>query len=483
MKKRLLSLLFVLAAVISLVGAMAVTASAANNSISVNTSNWYGIKNVASGRYLNVYGNGNANNVNVTLWDWDGTSGVYYKFSKSGSNYVITPKCATGRAINVYGNSAKAGSNVCIWSKTGHSTQAWTIEYVPAQKGFLFRSANNKNVALAAAGKGNGSNVCLKQYNVNDTYQIWKCDGITAKEVTTTSETSAAADSTLKISPGKYPSGNLTIGSSYSLTGKVTSNYKITSVKGEILTSAGKAAQTPVTVYPNSTSYKIDGGALDRQMYFNKLSAGTYYIRYTATDTSGKTVTWGSASASSFKVVSPNPGNGTGAETVSASSIRTQITNTYAAAKKTSGFSSFNGWCGAYVQHQLNALGIIQISSDTDCRGNGNQWYSNVKAGKTSTGYTKTKLAGGADCLSNIVKTYGNNITNIVISYPYQYGYSYQNPGAGHVVLIHAIIGGTVYYSECYSPEGTVRTSTAAKFDAAYRNSYGNALGAIYFHK
>lgn len=172
---------------------------------------------------------------------------------------------------------------------------------------------------------------------------------------------------------------------------------------------------------------------------------------------------------------------------ISASSVKTQITSTYSSAKKLAGVSNFSGKCGNYVKSQLHVLGVINKSKDTDCAGNGNKFYNNVKSGKTSTGYTKTKVSGGSKCLTNLVNTYGKNIGNIVISYPHQYGYTNSNPGAGHVVFIHAIINGTVYYSDNYKvgsvPEGEVLTKTVANFDSAYTNSYGNAIGAIYFHK
>lgn len=174
--------------------------------------------------------------------------------------------------------------------------------------------------------------------------------------------------------------------------------------------------------------------------------------------------------------------------TLTVSAIKSQIQNTYSTAKKLAGKSSFNGWCGLYVKTELQALGIIGSGSkDSDCNGNGNQWYSNVKSGKTSTGYTKTKVSGGSNCLANLVKQYGNTMKNIVISYPHQYGYTDKNPGAGHVVFIHAIINGTVYYSESYATsgiaEGGVLTKSVSAFDSAYTSSYGKALGAIIFTK
>ena len=168
--------------------------------------------------------------------------------------------------------------------------------------------------------------------------------------------------------------------------------------------------------------------------------------------------------------------------------VKRQITNTYAAALRASGRSSFSGMCGLYVRYQLSVLGLTNYSQDTDCSGNGNKFVGNIKAGVTSTGFTKTKESGGRYCVANIVSEYGGaNLYNIVISYPHQYGYTNSNPGAGHVVFIHAIINNTVYYSDNYKVgnvnEGGVLTKSVTAFDTAYSNSYGNAVGAVWFHK
>ena len=177
MKQRAMSLLLTLATVFSLFGSMPPTASAAY-SLTVTTGKYYCLYNIGGRKYLNVYGNRNANNTNVTLWAYDNTNGERFRLVRSGSGYALIPQCAPSRALNVYGDYAKNASNVCIWSQTGHSTQGWIVEYVPAQKGYIFRSANNKNLALAAAGNQNGSNVCLKKYNTGDKYQIWLCNAI-----------------------------------------------------------------------------------------------------------------------------------------------------------------------------------------------------------------------------------------------------------------------------------------------------------------
>lgn len=182
--KKIITSLVAIVMVLSTLLAIAIPASAATPSDgyveNVTTGKYVTIKNVGSGKLLNVYGNQNKNNANVTVYQADGTTGQSFQFVKSGDAYVIVPKCATSRALNVYGSSAKNNSNVCLWSKTGHSTQAWIIDYNPSLNGFVIRSANNQNYVLAATGSKNSSNVCLKKYNPNDKYQVWTSSALSA---------------------------------------------------------------------------------------------------------------------------------------------------------------------------------------------------------------------------------------------------------------------------------------------------------------
>ncbi|HCT90049.1 MAG TPA: hypothetical protein DF613_01505 [Lachnospiraceae bacterium] len=190
----------------------------------------------------------------------------------------------------------------------------------------------------------------------------------------------------------------------------------------------------------------------------------------------------------------PSPSNNGISSKNKVKAVQAQIRNAYAKARKMSGMSSFNGWCGTYVRYQLAALGIINQKKDRDCNGNGNKFFGNVKTGKTSTGYKKVKLKGYR--LADVVKKYGKNVSNILISYTHQYGATNKKPGAGHVVFIHAVINGKVYYSESYSEtykdkkgknqkikEGSVRVKTVKDFDIQYTRMYGKAKGAVCFYR
>ncbi len=166
--------------------------------------------------------------------------------------------------------------------------------------------------------------------------------------------------------------------------------------------------------------------------------------------------------------------------------IVAQIGSAYTKSLQLSGRTSFDGWCGAYVKYQLQALNVIS-SKDTDVAGNGNKIYGNVQTGTTTMGYQKNKYAGN-NCLYDIISAYGGeNVYNIIVSWTYQYGYSTSNPGAGHATLIHAIINNTVYFSESYNStyaqEGAAQSCSVSTFYARYNRSYGDAIGAVHFTK
>ena len=108
-----------------------------------------------------------------------------------------------------------------------------------------------------------------------------------SKNFTVTDSSSAA--STLSINPSSYPT-TITKGSAFNLTGTVTSNYNITQFKGEIL-QGSTVKQTQSTV-PNAKSVNIQSSAVNYNLLFDTLPAGTYTLKYTAKDTSGNTKTW-----------------------------------------------------------------------------------------------------------------------------------------------------------------------------------------------
>lgn len=142
---------------------------------------------------------------------------------------------------------------------------------------------------------------------------------------------------------------------------------------------------------------------------------------------------------------------------------------------------SFSGYCGTYVKCQLRAMGIFE--NQFDFHGNGNKWYSNFEnVTQTSGGYSVYRESG-ADCIDKLKEKYGENLKNIVVSFPIQAGYSPAYPGAGHAFVIYEIRGDIAYYSESFSfggfREGEVIAEDIDSLLMRYSKRHGTITGCV----
>lgn len=143
--------------------------------------------------------------------------------------------------------------------------------------------------------------------------------------------------------------------------------------------------------------------------------------------------------------------------------------------------SSFSGYCGTYVRCQLRAMGIFK--EGFDFHGNGNQWYSNFdNVEKTSGGYYVYQESG-SDCIDKLTAKYGENLNNIVLSFPIQAGYSARYKGAGHALVLYELRDGIAYYSESFGfgsyREGEVIAEDIESLMSRYSSRHGEAIGAV----
>ena len=121
----------------------------------------------------------------------------------------------------------------------------------------------------------------------NTWYKTSSGDWIYSKNMTKTS----SLKSTLSVSGETYPSGTLTKGKSFVLSGTISSNYKIKNIKAYVLSnSTGKTALPVYNKTWSKTSYNIRSDGLNQAIAFGKLPAGNYTYVVQATDTSGLTV-------------------------------------------------------------------------------------------------------------------------------------------------------------------------------------------------
>lgn len=132
---------------------------------------------------------------------------------------------------------------------------------------------------------GNATYSLVKRYQRSQGLNV---DGIVGNKTwacLTEDYAAATEKSTLRIGSGRQNPGVIDEGESYSISGKITSNYKITSVTVSITPRGEDEAVIEKTAKPNSTSYNIS--KLDKYIKFGSLDAGAYVFSVTAVDASG----------------------------------------------------------------------------------------------------------------------------------------------------------------------------------------------------
>ena len=126
------------------------------------------------------------------------------------------------------------------------------------------------------------------------------------------------------------------------------------------------------------------------------------------------------------------------------------VESTYKAALKAVGRQSFRGWCGSAVDWQVQTLGITTKVVGA----NGNDQYDKYKNSAYSSGGYRIKAYPASsydlkEALNAISDNGTKNAYNILV------GFQKTNTTAGqkygHVVFIHAILDGIVYFTESFS--------------------------------
>lgn len=172
-----------------------------------------------------------------------------------------------------------AGNNLVYWNQC-----------------FNYNSANStlKNIYVKYSKYVTGS-------KASKYMRLWKPSDKVKLEATGYSETPVV--STLKISGQSFPE-NIEQGAYWTCKGTISSNYTINQVSGYILGSDGNTIVYSKTVNPYSMSYSLESGEIDKALMFDKLSAGAYYYKITAQDSSGKSLT---LISTGFTVTAPDP--------------------------------------------------------------------------------------------------------------------------------------------------------------------------------
>lgn len=162
--------------------------------------------------------------------------------------------------------------------------------------------------------------------------------------------------------------------------------------------------------------------------------------------------------------------------------LRNQIIKTYRRALAAAGVESFAGYCGLMAGYQLWAMGITYSPEIYDGK---NMFDAHAKAEQTSGGYPITAYAASEYTLEEAL--YAATCVGTKDVYNLMVGFQYTNTTAGaqygHALVLHAIVGGTVYFVESFylgAPVGTVLTMSIPEFCHSY-NSWTVFDGLIVF--
>lgn len=167
--------------------------------------------------------------------------------------------------------------------------------------------------------------------------------------------------------------------------------------------------------------------------------------------------------------------------------IKTQINTLYRQTLRGSGKSSLHGYCGTMVNWHLYLLGITTTVIGND----GNTEYDCYSVQEYTSGGYRVRPYSASDynleeALNAITYNGTRDAYNLVICF------QRTNTAAGriygHTLMIHAIIDGTVYYSESYATsldgkfyaEGSPITCSISDF-ARYYNSWTEFEGVLHF--
>ena len=123
----------------------------------------YRIKNVASGKYLNLHYGVDADNTNVYQWTGDGSTEQKWRISYNLATeayqiYSMSSSGGKNRVLDLYdtGGNLLSGSNIKLYTPTEPFSQELDIYMVSSGK-YRIVMKNNTNLCLTSYGTSNGS--------------------------------------------------------------------------------------------------------------------------------------------------------------------------------------------------------------------------------------------------------------------------------------------------------------------------------------
>lgn len=138
--------------------------------ISVGSDGYYMIKNLQSGKYMDVNGAKVENGANIQMWDGNNTCAQKWRILQTGNNYEFISACSM-KVIDLSNASTKRGANIQLYDANNTDAQRWKLNLVELVKdgdyNIVSKLSEEKVVDILGNRKGNGVNVQI--YGKNGT--------------------------------------------------------------------------------------------------------------------------------------------------------------------------------------------------------------------------------------------------------------------------------------------------------------------------
>lgn len=128
----------------------------------------YYMKNVSSGKYLDVINGQTNDGANIRQWDYNGCEAQKFKIVSDGAGYYYILTGATGyrSCVDIEGGSSSDGTNVIQWNYWGGDMQKYKIQEVESGKYVFYTKASGLRscLDLYEVSPNAGANICQWNY-------------------------------------------------------------------------------------------------------------------------------------------------------------------------------------------------------------------------------------------------------------------------------------------------------------------------------
>lgn len=147
----------------------------------VEDGTYYMIRNVATGRYMDIPDGQDANSLKIRTWTGNKTAAQQFEFiEKQNGWYAISPKCGPTRALDNPSGSTDEGKQYQTWTQNNNRAQNFRLEEV---EDGVFRIINQSSL-FALTDKGESASYAVTQEELsNSDNQRWEIVEVNSKSL------------------------------------------------------------------------------------------------------------------------------------------------------------------------------------------------------------------------------------------------------------------------------------------------------------